>query len=144
MSGPIKAFTLLELVVVIIIAGVLTGLALPRFFKIIEYSRATEALINMSAIRQAIERCYALSGEQGSYKTCALKSFAELGIDDPAKSPGHHFDYVMSSYFAGIDFSIEAHRNTLDGGDPMDAIYLTQVYDEQVIRSGVGTFPGIQ
>lgn len=39
-----KAFTLLELVIVIIIIGVLASLALPRMFRVIEGTKAAEAV----------------------------------------------------------------------------------------------------
>lgn len=59
----VPGVTLIELVIVIIIVGVLASLALPRFFLMIERSRAAEAITNIGVIRQAMERCYVMAGE---------------------------------------------------------------------------------
>ncbi|MEW5894890.1 MAG: prepilin-type N-terminal cleavage/methylation domain-containing protein [Candidatus Omnitrophota bacterium] len=50
-----SAFTLLEIIIVIIIIGVLAGLGLPRLFKSIEESRLSEAAANISSLRSAAE-----------------------------------------------------------------------------------------
>ena len=119
-----SAFTILELIIVIIIVGVLASLALPRFFKIIEYSRSAEALVNMAAIRQAVERCYLMHGG-GNFGPCAGGIGATgpgnvtwpLDIEYSGKSPNSHFDY--SVYYdptpANNGYYIWATRNTRDG-----------------------------
>ena len=123
-------FTVLELIIVIIIVGVLASLALPRFFKLIERSRVTEALVNIGVIRQAMERCGALNfshlgSNYVSYENCYLNfPFGQqnntLSIDNPDPIPGAHFKYTaspMGSAGSWDSFRIEALRNTLDGGD---------------------------
>lgn len=124
-----QAFTLLELIIVIIIVGVLASLALPRFFSVIESSRGAEALANLSAIRQAVERCYAMT--VGAGKTRALgtllgnfnycQTWDALAIEDPSLSPNAHFQYRF--WGGGETFvEIRALRNTRDGGNPADGV----------------------
>lgn len=90
-------FTLLELIVVIIIVGVLAGLAIPRFFRIIERSRAVEAVANLGVIRRAVEMCYV---QRGAYDQCVSDDGANmdlnwsvLALDDLNNIPGGKFKY---------------------------------------------------
>ena len=132
-----QGFTLLEIIIVIIIVGVLASLALPRFFKTVEYSRGTEALTSLNAIRQSMERCYL---QRNDYTNC--NSFGNLDLEDPATSPNNHFTYAFTA--AGLNsFTITATRNTRDGGVVTDTVVLAN--DGTIItRSGTGAFSGIQ
>ena len=49
-----SGFTLLEIIIVIIIIGILASLALPKFFKTVEYSRSMEALTNLGNVYHAV------------------------------------------------------------------------------------------
>jgi len=51
-----KAFTLVELAVVIVIIGVLAAFGVPRFLKSVERSKAAEAFGYLAAVRSAQER----------------------------------------------------------------------------------------
>ena len=59
-----RAFTLIELIVVIVVVGVLAGLAVPRFSNTIEKSRIAEAINILATLRDAQE-VYKL--ENGGY-----------------------------------------------------------------------------
>ena len=61
-----KAFTLLELILVIVVIGVLAGVAVPRFSHTVEKSRTTEAINILQTLRDAQE-VYNL--ENGVYAT---------------------------------------------------------------------------
>lgn len=133
-----SGFTLLEIIIVIIIVGVLASLALPRFFATVEYSRSTEALSSMTAVRQSLERCYLQ--RNGDYTNC--NAFNRLDINDPGTSPNAHFAYAIVNPSA-TGYSIVATRNTRDGGDGAATITLTQT-TAAITRTGTNAFSGIQ
>jgi prepilin-type N-terminal cleavage/methylation domain-containing protein len=137
-SGVSKGFTLLELIIVIIIVGVLAAIALPRMSRTVEYSRATEALQNLSSIRQSVERCYAMTRDFGN-----CNSFGLLDTGDPSNDPNSHFNYSLPSPFSGSTFTIQATRNTFEGNNAGDWIRL-QVSGDTITRSGSGAFAGLQ
>ena len=133
-----SGFTLLEIIIVIIIVGVLTSLALPRFFSTVEYSRSTEAFSSLGAVRQSLERCYLQ--RSGSYANCTV--FANLDIENPANSPNAHFAYTITGASA-TGYTINANRNTIDGGSATGWVVITQA-GTAVTRTGAGAFQGIQ
>jgi len=133
-----RGFTLLEIIIVIIIVGVLASLALPRFFRTVEYSRGTEALTNINAIRQSMERCYL---QRNAYTGCT--AFGNLDLEDPTGSPNQHFTYGMTAP-TSTTYTITATRNTRDNSGPAgDTVVLTN-NGSTITRSGTGAFSGIQ
>ena len=134
------AFTLIELIVVIIIIGVLASLALPRFFRTVEYSRASEALQNLSTLRQSMQRCYLRAS---SYLTCSPlndATFAGLDVENPnnVAAANRLFAYDTSAS-AATTFTVRATRNTNAGGDGTSTVTLT----DAGVRAGTGPFSGI-
>ncbi len=136
-----SGFTLLEIIIVIIIVGVLASLALPRFFRTIEFSRTTEAFSGIQALRGSLERCYLSKGF--NYSGCT--NVSNLDVENPGLSPNAHFTYsvdnVGTNYATG--YRIVATRNTLDGTNNGDQVLLTQTATT-VTRSGTGLYVGIQ
>ena len=137
MINPKKnnAFTLLEITIVIIVIGILASIALPRFLKTMELSRATEALAQLSAIRRAMDRCYLLSNT--TYNSCA--NFTDLDLENPNTVPNAHFTYGLGTPGA-TNFTITATRNSLDGGDTASTITIT----ENGTKTGTGSFSNIK
>jgi len=138
-------FTLIEIIVVIIIVGVLAGLALPRFINSVEFSRSTEALNSMSVIRKSVNRCKVFSNDinECDISLNGLLEFSEIDIDDPgtANNAGALFDYTIT--INDVDaFTIVATRNTTDGGTAGDTVTLDDA-GGVVTKSGTGAFSSI-
>ena len=53
-----KAFTLVELLVVVLIIGILAAIALPQYQLAVEKSRASEALTAVKALKEAVDVYY--------------------------------------------------------------------------------------
>jgi len=133
-KGRQRGFTLLEIIIVIIIVGILASLALPRFLKTVEFSRANEALAQLSSIRRAMERCYLMTN---TFVPC--NAFTALDVDDPGGQANAHFTYGLGTPTASA-FTITATRNAVDGGDGTATINI----NESGTKTGTGPFAGIR
>ena len=128
-----SGFTLLEIIIVIIIVGVLASLALPRFFKTVEFSKSAEALNALGVVRQAMERCYL---QASSYSTCNMTS---IDVEDPTNTPGSLFTYYTSNQ-SPTGYSLRAAFKT-----DATASWISLVQSATgVTRAGSGKFVGIQ
>ena len=82
-----KAFTLIEVLVVVLIIGILSAFALPQYTKAVEKARAAEAFVVLRNLRDLQEIYYIANGEYAS-------SFEQLGITEPE---GNSFTYRIGS-----------------------------------------------
>ncbi len=88
-----QAFTLIELLVVVLIIGILAAVALPQYQLSVEKARATEALINLRAVNDALEVYWLANGVYP-------ESFEEIDIEKPDNT---HSQYSYNrGLFAGV------------------------------------------
>ncbi len=76
-----KGFTLIEMLVVVLIIGILAGIALPQYTKTVEKTRLAEALLTANALQKAIDM-YIL--QNGYYSPSGIRTyfhFDELDIE---------------------------------------------------------------
>ena len=137
-----SGFTLLELLIVIIITGVLAGIAMPQLFRNIEHSRATEALESIGNIKRSVEAC--AMQFNNNYTSCS--NFSAIAMTDPSYSSttnaSSHFVYTITT--AATTFQIVATRNTIDSGTAGDQVTLSRTATGAVNRAGTTAFTGIQ
>ncbi|MFH1655925.1 MAG: hypothetical protein ABH954_04890 [Candidatus Omnitrophota bacterium] len=104
----ISALTLMELIIVVIILGILIGIAIPQYTKAMERSIDREAETNISLV-QAAQKIYRQTNTvyYGSGGVVNLDDInTNLGLDLNA----NNFDYVIVSADA-TDFVARATRN---------------------------------
>jgi prepilin-type N-terminal cleavage/methylation domain-containing protein len=69
-----RGFTLIELLIAVLIIGILAAIALPKYQVAVAKARATEAFVNLKAIKYSAERYYLA---HGNYPT----SINDLDVD---------------------------------------------------------------
>ena len=123
-----SAFTLVEVIVAIIIIGILAGIALPRFAKTVETTKAKEAKVALKQIR-AGERIYR-TGEGYYYPhsvdhpPAAVKAGIEAYIlKVPDILSERNWTYTIDTNTAD-DFAATATRTS--GGNENETITLDQ------------------
>ena len=94
-----KGFTLLELLVVVLIIGILAGIALPQYKRVIERVHAMEAVQTIKAASDAIERYYLINGNYPA-EVLNWDWIEDLDIDIPRTSK--HFKYWRGSNYIGM------------------------------------------
>ena len=65
----VKAFTLIELMVVIAIIGILAAIAYPSYVRYVERTQFNDGRAGLMAVAQALERCYVTNM---SYEDCLV------------------------------------------------------------------------
>jgi len=91
--------------------------------RMIEGTRAVEAIASLGTLRSAMERCYLMNN--ASYIGCELRSGSNgstfsntLDVDNPSGAPNAHFYYTARAFpLPGYGYMLEARRNCLDGGE---------------------------
>ena len=121
-----KGFTLLEILIVLVILGVIAGLAIPAYQSSVEKSRSQEALQTLGAIRESMIRYFALNNAYTNATLCGG------GVNDldycPTTNAGGqtvHFTYLITAQ-AQPTFTLTATRNGVDGGDNASTLTLQQ------------------
>lgn len=108
-----KGFTLLELLVVVLIIGILAAIALPQYNKAVEKAKVTEALLNIKAIEESMQRYILANGYPQS--TVHFGDFADIELsggewdEDVIYYTTKDFEYNPS--IGRGYYSMEVYRN---------------------------------
>lgn len=126
-KNSLFAFTLLELVIVIIIIGVLASLALPRLFSMVKYSKSAEAIAMFGTMRRGFEKCLLMNNNEffycsGAWGTPTSFGYAgfmdtwtrQLGIENPNQGSSN-FIYEHGSIAGGRGIEVVARLKNEDG-----------------------------
>ncbi len=156
------AFTLLELIIVIVVMGVLASLAVPRFLKMIYSVASVEAFTQISAINKHIAGCLDRYGgltralEIATFKEC--DSYGEIGMDSPPASSQFIYKITYDEIgFGGSDgytliaetkdFSQELTNGGACGGQSVSggrvAINYSFNQNGGIQKCGMGTFSNV-
>ncbi len=142
-----KAFTLLELMIVLVIVGVLSTLGTMQYQSAIERSRGAEAKQVLGYIR---DRCFAFYMRDGDVSWCR-EGWCAVGIEVPNTSAGqcrptHFFSYEIAND-GGSGITITATRCVADsnGKFPHAAVANTLTLTSDFVAgqddwSGNGTY----
>lgn len=108
-----KGFTLLELIVVIIILGILSTLAITQYTRMIEKARGAEARVILGSIRTNAAAYYL---QYDNVCTGMTNDYLGIGTDYPSNCTqvSHYFSYGMVSTATG--FTGTATRCTTTAG----------------------------
>ena len=98
-----RAFTLIELIIVVVIVGILALVAIPRYFANIEKARRAEAYSSMRAIREAILGYYAVNAlyPSGFTITVIIDGDAVMQVAEPS-SNNFTYDYTGTSNITAV------------------------------------------
>jgi len=99
-----KAFTIIEVLVVVIIIGILASIAIPQYTKVLLKARTAEAMTNLGALRGAMDRYWYQEIAMGGYEDdCQLRTGEnddergrefELDIENPNNIDPNHRDWA--------------------------------------------------
>ena len=123
-----RAFTLMELLVVIVILGLVAGMAVPSYQKTVEASRSNEAVVNLNIINMA-EKIYALN--HGGNYLAVIAAAGNIGTSNTAPSVDMSAKYYTKLGIAvdnGADpkqYTAKLTKNTVDGGNGATCLQTT-------------------
>jgi len=112
-------FTLIELIMVVVIAGILVALALPQYSGLMEKSRTAEAISAIDSIRVAEQSERIFSGNYITYADAPAIA-AGLGVTLRVTNWGYKTDAT-----AGTSVVITATRTAANNGTVGQTIILT-------------------
>lgn len=101
-----KGFTLAEMLVVVLILGILAGIALPQYKIAVEKSRAQQAIITIESVANAQELYYFYNGK---YTT----EFSDLDIEVEENIQGWTFELYNTSAMKKVQAKHSSLQNDL-------------------------------
>ena len=93
-----KAFTLIELMVTVIIIGIIAGFGIPTYTKMIDRAKERDATMNLDIMREATRIYFA---REGSYPP-ALANIAAINTTlniNVMEQEGNTYDCIVASWY---------------------------------------------
>ena len=85
-----KGFTLLEVMIVVIIVGILSSVALPQYITTLEKGKSAEAISNIGSLRTSLDRYW--------YQNAAgTTDIDELDVDNPNTVTNRLYQYEITN-----------------------------------------------
>lgn len=94
----VKAFTLIELLVVVLIIGILAAVALPQYEFAVEKARATQAIVAVKALSEALQRYYLANGEYPPNENSGRHPLEEINEALDIEMPEVKGFYIYNHY----------------------------------------------
>jgi len=115
----IRAFSLIEVIIVVIILGMIIAFAIPTYVKTIEKAKAQKAANNLLLIQVEEKRYFHRNGEYAYDKVAGDgKAFKTMNMENFNSNPARSFDYSISEYLPDSpNFEAKAKRKS-DTGQP--------------------------
>ncbi|MBN9408212.1 MAG: prepilin-type N-terminal cleavage/methylation domain-containing protein [Burkholderiaceae bacterium] len=124
-----RGFTLIELMIVVVIIGILSMIAIPAYSDYVRRTRAAEAVAELSAMTVKLEQHF--QDHRSYVGACASNSVAKpvtstKGFDFPCvaanyTATGYLFEAVGKANMAGFTYSVQVTNN----GAPVRSTTLT-------------------
>ena len=116
-----KAFTLMELMLVVIIIAILASIAIPSYIKTMERAKAREAMATLESMRAA-ELAYSSERRQFVNLSTSDTDWNAIGMENPNNNAQRSWDYSLTS--SGNTFTATASRR--DGPNASENIIMDQ------------------
>ena|SRR3989338_4139372 len=144
-SANRSAFTLVEIIVVIIILGIMASVALPQVIKNIDLAKAAEAINFLGASSKSVSDCYALTEDMrkcNNWNDDAVAPRLEMGIKAPAGNLW--FSYVWTGGAGTQDPPVLKASLLVNGvASTTDYIQFTYNINGSVTKIYVGKFQNL-
>jgi len=118
-----RGFTLMELIVVVIIIGVLSSIAMPMYENMVERSRVSEAVVTLKAILESQKR-YAMEWDEYIINPDDWGDNLDMNITNP----GRYFTFGFGMHGGSSNPDTDIYNNeTIAHADSNDGSYFINI-----------------